>query len=131
MKYAIAVAIIAAAAASDIWSGVYTDAQAKRGDTIYADKCASCHAPDLTGIDQAPPLTGSDFMGNWNDLSMHDLAERVRISMPADKPGTLTPQEVADVLAFVLQKNSLPAASAELATDADALKAIKFLAKKP
>jgi alcohol dehydrogenase (cytochrome c) len=70
-------------------------------------------------------------MANWNDLSMHDLFERVRISMPGDKPGSLPRQEVADVLAFVLQKNGLPAGTEELATDPDTLKLIKFLAKKP
>lgn len=128
----IAITMVAAAAAgSDVWGGVYTEAQAKRGETVYADKCASCHAPDLTGLDQAPPLTGSDFATNWNDLSINDLFERIRISMPADKPGTLGRQEVADVLSFVLQKNSFPAGAADLAADADTLKAIKFLAKKP
>ena len=128
----IAITMVAAAAAgSDVWGGVYTEAQARRGETVYADKCASCHAPDLTGLDQAPPLTGSDFATNWNDLSINDLFERIRISMPADKPGTLGRQEVADVLSFVLQKNSFPAGAADLAADADTLKAIKFLAKKP
>jgi mono/diheme cytochrome c family protein len=131
MKFIIAITLFAAAAGSDVWGGVYTDAQAKRGETVYADKCASCHAPDLTGLDQAPPLTGSDFATNWNDLSINDLFERIRISMPADKPGTLGRQEVADVLSFVLQKNSFPAGGADLAADADTLKAIKFLAKKP
>jgi cytochrome c len=132
MKSIIAMAVFAAAAAgTDVWSGVYTDAQAKRGEAIYADKCASCHAPDLTGIDQAPALTGSDFGTNWNDLSMNDLYERIHISMPADKPGSLEPQPVADVLAFILQKNTMPAGETELPTDASALKAIKFVARKP
>ena len=131
MKYVLAIAILAGATATDVWSGVYTDAQAKRGEAVYADKCASCHAPDLTGIDQAPALTGTDFATNWNDLSMNDLFERVHVSMPADKPGTLTREEVADVLSFILQKNTIPAGQTELATDADALKAIKFVAKKP
>lgn len=132
MKYIITMTLFAfAAAGSDVWDGVYTDAQARRGEAVYTDRCASCHAPDLTGLDQAPPLTGGDFATNWNDLSINDLFERIRISMPADKPGTLTRQEVADVLSFVLQKNTLPAGATELATDADALKAIKFLAKKP
>jgi cytochrome c len=131
MKYAIALALVAALAGADIWSGVYTEAQAKRGEALYADKCASCHAPDLSGIDQAPALSGSDFMTNWNDQSMNDLFERVRISMPADKPGTLTRQEVVDVLSFILQKNTVPAGQTDLAPDAETLKAVMFLAKKP
>jgi mono/diheme cytochrome c family protein len=113
------------------WDGVYSDAQAKRGETIYADRCASCHAPDLSGIDQAPPLVGADFLTEWNDLTMNDLTERVRISMPADSPGSLGRQQVVDVVAHVLQKDGFPAGSADLPIDADTLKALKFLAKKP
>ena len=76
-------------------------------------------------------MTCGDFTSEWNDLSINDLFERVRISMPADKPGTLERQQVADVLAFILQKNDLPTGQAELPIDADTLKAVKFLAKKP
>lgn len=132
MKYVLAIVTLAAATAgSDIWTGVYSEAQARRGDALYAEKCASCHAPDLSGIDQAPALAGGDFTSAWNDLSMNDLFERVRIGMPADKPGTLERQQVADVLAFILQKNALPTGQTELPADADALKDIRFLAKKP
>jgi cytochrome c len=112
-------------------SGVYTEAQATRGAALIADKCASCHAPDLTGLDQAPPLTGNDFNTNWNDLSLNDLFERIQISMPADKPGSLSRQEAADIVAFILQKASFPAGQTEVPSEADGLKAIKFVAKKP
>jgi mono/diheme cytochrome c family protein len=119
------------AQARTVWDGVYSDAQAKRGAALFADRCSTCHAPDLSGIDQAPALTGADFAMDWDTLSMNDLFERTRVSMPADKPGTLTPPEVADVLAFVLQKNAMPSGASDLPTDADALKAIKYTAKKP
>jgi len=113
------------------WSGIYTDAQAKRGQAVYEEQCLSCHSPDLKGADQAPPLAGDDFNMDWNDLSINDLFERVRLSMPADKPGTLKPEQVADVLAFVLSKGGFPAGEAELPAQADALKEIKFLTKQP
>jgi len=113
------------------WSGVYTEAQAKRGEALYADRCSSCHAPDLTGLDQAPALAGNDFNTNWNDLSLNDLFERIHISMPGDKPGTLSRQEVADLVAFILQRGNFPAGQAELSTQAEALRGIKFVAKKP
>jgi mono/diheme cytochrome c family protein len=128
---AVVVFAAAQAAAATVWSGVYTDAQAKRGADVYGDRCASCHAPDLTGIDQAPPLAGSDFNTNWNDLSMNDLFERIRISMPGDNPGSLDRQQVADVLAFILSKGNFPAGNTELPTQAETLKGIKFLASKP
>jgi len=113
------------------WTGVYSDAQAKRGEALYADRCSSCHAPDLTGLDQAPPLAGSDFNTNWNDLAINDLFERIRISMPADKPGSLSRAEAAEVVAFLLQKGTIPAGQADLPNEAEALKGIKFIAKKP
>ena len=131
MRYALVMVVLGAAAGADVWSGAYTDAQAKRGEALFAERCASCHAPDLSGLDQAPALTGGDFMAEWNDLSANYLFERVRISMPADKPGSLTRQQVADVVALILAKDGFPSGSAELPTDADALKGIKFLAKKP
>ena len=125
------VAFVLLPQARTTWEGVYTDAQAKRGDAIYGDRCASCHAPDLSGMDQAPALAGAEFRTEWNDLSMKDLFERTRISMPADKPGSLEGTQVADVLAFVLAKNGFPAGPTELPSGADALKSIGFAAKKP
>jgi mono/diheme cytochrome c family protein len=124
-------AVLFAQADHTVWDGVYSEAQAKRGEAIYADRCSTCHAPDLTGMGQASPLTGADFAMDWNDLSMNDLFDRTRVTMPADKPGTLTPQETADVLAYVLQKNGMPAGAADLSTDAGSLKALRYLGKKP
>jgi len=51
--------------------------------------------------------------------------------MPADKPGNLEAQQVADGLAFILQKNGFPSGQGDLPSTADALKAIAFVAKKP
>ena len=131
----IAVAGVIAGAAAQTprttWSGVYSEAQAKRGAAVYDARCSSCHAPDLTGLDQAPPLAGSEFNTNWNDLSVNDLFERIRISMPADKPGSLSREEAADVVAFILSKGNFPAGDAELPTDGEPLKEIKFTAAKP
>jgi mono/diheme cytochrome c family protein len=121
----------AAQAPRTTWNGIYTDAQAKRGQAVYEDQCLSCHSPDLKGADQAPPLVGADFNADWNDLAISDLFERIRISMPADKPGTMKPEQVADVLAFVLSKGGFPAGDSELPAQGDALKDIKFLSKQP
>ena len=39
-----------------IWDGVYTEAQAKEGETVYFSQCAECHGPDFAGREQAPAL---------------------------------------------------------------------------
>ncbi|MBI3491291.1 MAG: cytochrome c [Acidobacteria bacterium] len=112
------------------WDAVFTDAQAKRGDALYSENCAKCHAPDLTGADVAPALTGGDFTSNWSDLSVGDLFERMRIGMPADKPGSVSRQDNADILAFMLFKAGFPTGAAELPTQTEMLNQIKFVAQK-
>jgi S-disulfanyl-L-cysteine oxidoreductase SoxD len=114
-----------------IWSGVYSEAQAKRGADVYGNQCASCHGPDLAGLDTAPALSGSDFNADWNDLSVNDLFERIHVSMPADHPGTLSRQDVADVVAFLLSKGNFPAGQTDLPTQAEMLKDIKYVSVKP
>jgi mono/diheme cytochrome c family protein len=121
----------ASQAARTTWSGIYSDAQAKRGQSVYEEQCQSCHSPDLKGADQAPALTGADFNADWNDLPLSDLFERISTTMPADKPGTLKPEQVVDVLAFVLSKGGFPTGDTELPPQADSLKEIKFLTKQP
>lgn len=111
--------------------GVYTETQAKRGETIYAESCASCHGSDLSGGGQTPELAGKEFNGDWNHLSIGDLFDRTRATMPADKPGTLTPARTADVIAYLLQQGKFPAGQTELPEDAAALKAITFVSPKP
>jgi mono/diheme cytochrome c family protein len=123
--------ILVSAQGKTTLDGIYTEAQAKRGETIYADSCASCHGPDLSGGGQTPGLAGKEFNMDWNDLSMGDLFDRTRATMPADKPGTMQPEPTADVIAFLLQKGNFPAGQAELPADVAALKAIKFVSPKP
>ena len=80
---------------------------------------------------EAAALAGVSFNANWTDLTLGDLADRIRISMPADKPGTLSRQQVADIVSFMLSTGSFPAGAADLPVDGEALKQIKFLATKP
>jgi cytochrome c len=113
------------------WDGVFTAEQAKRGEPLYAEKCASCHGAELGGGEMAPGLAGGEFTANWNDLSLGDMFERMRISMPQNNPGSLSRQENADILAFMLQKGGYPEGKEELPTATEALNQIKFAATKP
>jgi mono/diheme cytochrome c family protein len=114
-----------------VWDGVYTAEQAKRGAALYAANCASCHGLGLTGGESAPPLTGGEFLSNWNGLTVGELFERIRTSMPADRPGTLTRVQNADILAHLLSVGEFPPGGAELSTQTEILKQIRIVAVKP
>ena len=117
-------------AGRSVWDGVYTPAQAARGLAIYQQHCAMCHGPSLLGAD-APPLTGVEFTGNWNGLSLGALADRIRTAMPPDNPGALSAQERADVIAHILNVGTFPSGETELPRDAPSLTQIQFLATRP
>jgi S-disulfanyl-L-cysteine oxidoreductase SoxD len=114
-----------------VWDGVYTDDQAKRGEGFYGKECASCHGSELTGGESAPPLAGDSFFANWNGLTLGDLFERIRVSMPQNAPGSLSRQQNADILAFILRVNQFPTGKTELDRQTDILKTIKFDSTKP
>jgi mono/diheme cytochrome c family protein len=114
-----------------VWDGVYTEEQAKRGEAVYQKECAACHGAELTGGESAPPLTGGVFQANWNGLTLGDLFDRIRKTMPLSKPNSLARQQVADVLAFMLSINKFPAGKTELYRQSEMLKEIRFETKKP
>jgi cytochrome c553 len=118
-------------AASGVWSGVYTDAQAKRGESSANKACASCHGADLMGGEAGPTLVGLEFLGNWNQQSLGDFFDRIRATMPADAPGSLSLQDTADIVARVLQLNKFPAGDKELPTDMNMLNQIKLESQPP
>jgi mono/diheme cytochrome c family protein len=107
---------------------VFTPEQAKRGEVLYQFICAACHGAALTGIEAAPPLGGATFTASWTGAALGDLFERIRVSMPQDKPGTLGRQQAADVVAYILSFNKAPAGQTELPGDAEALKSITIVA---
>jgi mono/diheme cytochrome c family protein len=114
-----------------VWDGVYTEEQAKRGEPIYAKECASCHGVELMGGESAPPLAGGAFLANWNGLTLGDLFDRIKKTMPQAAPGKLTRQQNADVLAFLLSRNKFPAGKTELYKQPEMLKEIRFESEKP
>jgi len=98
--------------------GVGTAEQVKRGSDTYA------------GSGTAPALSGTDFSANWKDETVGSLFERIRATMPADNPGSLKRDQVADLVSFILNFNKYPTSQKELPTEFEALKAIKITAPK-
>lgn len=118
-------------AAVTVWSGVYTDDQAKLGEAVANKFCTSCHGPDLSGGEAGPALVGLEFLGNWSTLTLADFFDRVQATMPADAPGTLTAQQTSEAAAYVLKLNKFPAGQAALPTDMAALKKITIVSQQP
>lgn len=126
--------IDAQAPARTVQDGVYSDAQAARGQALYAQRCAGCHGPSLEGA-QAPALAGEAFIAKFRLEPLSALFIKIRYTMPplpspnavpqppsaADpKPAAttpvgprLTPQEGADIVAHVLKSNRFPAGQAD------------------
>lgn len=125
MIFAIAPAGVAQTSRS-VWDGVYTQEQATRGKALYAGQCAKCHGAALEGGDETPGLTGEKFLANWSSHSVDELFESVRTTMPADRAGTLSRPNNADLLAYLFSVNKIPAGGAELSTQSEALKQIRL-----
>ena len=117
-------------AAASIWDGVYTEAQATRGQARYKASCAMCHSADLLG-DSGPALVGEPFMQRWNGTSVNDMLVTLRQTMPQDAPDSLGTPGYVDLIAFLLKSNSVPAGAAELPTETVALQGIKITARAP
>ena len=114
-----------------VWDGVYTEEQAKRGQARYNELCSSCHGDTLGGGESAPPLAGGEFLANWNTLTMGDLFDRTRNTMPQNKPGSLSREANAEILAYVLSANQFPAGKEALPQASEVLREIRIEAVKP
>jgi mono/diheme cytochrome c family protein len=121
---------LGAQAPTSVAAGVYSADQAKRGQSTYNDACAKCHLDDLSGGATSPPLLGPDFMSNWKGKTLGALFDEMRMTMPFDSPGSLTPAQYADVLAYVLSANKFPAGEKELDKDPAPMQQIKIEAPK-
>jgi mono/diheme cytochrome c family protein len=99
-------------------SGVYTVEQAARGETTFARNCIGCHS---TGAYATPA-----FVKKWNGRPLGALYSLIADTMPEDFPGVLSPAEYAQVVAYLLKLNRMPAGSEELPADLPALNKIRF-----
>lgn len=111
-------------------SGVYSKAQAERGASVYPVACGKCHgylldgAPDDDDMFSTPPIGGRKFLRNWNGRTLAALFEYTRTTMPANNPGFLDEQELADIVAFMLERSGAPAGGEELRPDPAILEGI-------
>jgi len=128
------VVVMAPANAADlptsVWQGVYTKAQAARGQTLYLTSCSSCHGTQLQGDTDAPDLAGNSFVKRWTGRSVGVLFGFTESQMPVGRPRGLGAQGYADVIAHMLAANGYPDGAQELPGTAAVLDKIMIDAKK-
>ena len=129
----LALAVAAQAPKKTIWDGVYTKEQAGRGRATYTHTCSYCHGTDLTGGEVAgelaPDLKGVYFILRWTG-SLSDLFIKIDDYMPKDDPGSVSSEDTADIIAYLLQSNQAQAGESEIPPDREKVKHI-LVTKKP
>ena len=107
--------IAGAAGAQTGAPAVFTADQAAQGATVYQGQCAVCHGNALEGV-AGPALKGSGFkaMAVAQGLNAQSLLLVVSQSMPQSDPGSLSPEQYNQVVAYILQQNGYPAGSEAL-----------------
>lgn len=92
----------------------YANEQAVRGQEVYQATCVRCHPPGH--------LDGEAFEVGWNERRVFDLYSLLTNTMPQDKPGSLSDEQYIDVIAYLLQRNHVPASSVALRPDTAAMR---------
>jgi mono/diheme cytochrome c family protein len=130
MRVALALLVLAPAAAlaqtdttRTTRAGVYSAAQAERGKMQYAVSCRSCHT--------AASHTGVTFAKWWKDRTLAELFGYMSTQMPKNDPGSLEPDQYADVVAYLLRMNAMPAGRTDLPPDSTALAQIRIALPAP
>jgi cytochrome c5 len=108
-------------AKSTVKDGVYSKAQAEAGKALYTKVCAKCHMFKTEPNEEAPALGGENFFKTWDGRSVYELATQIKTAMPPDGSVTLTDDDTANAIAFILQTNGFPdGGDKALKTDATA-----------
>jgi cytochrome c len=112
------VAGIAVVGGSAVARAADSDAdQVTQGGKLFAKHCAKCHGKAGEGTKKAPPVVGKEALpldpppgAKVRKTQFHtaqDVAEFAATKMPANKPGSLTPDEYYAILAFDLKANGV------------------------
>jgi mono/diheme cytochrome c family protein len=114
-----AMAPMASAGAQDISaaSGVFTDADAQRGQATYVSRCANCHGRNLETSGDSPSLKGESFALGWKGKTLAERFQVIKETMPPSNPGSLEDGAVLNIMAFILKTNGYPSGATPLTTD--------------
>jgi len=114
----LAAAVLTAPAAAQEKRATFTKEQANQGKRIYDAQCSLCHGPREFAEDT--------FKQRWFGQSARLLFVHIRDTMPQDFPGSLTPEQVAAMVAYILELNKQPAGEEPLPTSVEALDKLRL-----
>ena len=109
---------------------VFTAEQAAAGKTAFQAHCASCHAGDLRGKDDAPALKGDAFVATWQAKPVKELFDFVRTTMPPEG-GSISADDYLAIVAYALQENGAAAGPQPLTPSTSALISAVLSRPKP
>ena len=92
----------------------YSREQAQAGLAVYGKACSECHLESLRGRFEAPELAGPNFLAQWADVAVSELLSYVRETMPVAEPASLSDEEYAAVVAYMLRENGVPPSAVQL-----------------
>lgn len=96
--------------------GVYSDAQATRGQAFYEASCTGCHRADLSGA-EGPELRGDHFSKDFAGKDLKSLYGKIVTTMPGTAPASLSNNVYLDIVAHLLRENGFPAGPNELTSE--------------
>ena len=99
---------------SEVRQASYNVAQAELGAQIYQKSCASCHLANLRGNFEAPELAGPNFRRKWGTRPVSELLQYNRQTMPVQIPGSLSDEEYASLVAYLMEANGVAPREAPL-----------------
>lgn len=99
-------------------SGVYTAAQATKGEQVYMTFCVSCHP--------AGTYATETFRDKWNGAPLSRLFDVVTETMPKSEPGSLDTQAYIHVISYILKINGAPPGKAPLTDNVAELRKIRL-----
>jgi mono/diheme cytochrome c family protein len=126
MAFASGLLVAQNASGGTVWDGVFTEAQASRGEAAYGRSCAVCHKEDLLGSGTAPALAGDAFFQRWNESTVDDVVQTMKGSMPQEAPGSLDLQVYVDIVTYLLKASGCPTGSSDLVADRDRLTLLRI-----